>query len=156
MSDHSNHKGFTLVELIVSMGIMAIILSVVISSQSTYTDSAALSNLADEIGLTISQAQAYGIGVREFSPGTSDFTASYGLVFSLLESDFNKSYISFADRNSNKIYDGDWSCQTGDGLECLKKTDIPRGNYIESLCVVRSSGGDICTVGRADITFTRP
>ncbi|MDP2641716.1 MAG: hypothetical protein Q8P21_00245, partial [bacterium] len=54
------------------------------------------------------------------------------------------------------IYDGDWSCQTGDGLECLKKTSIPRGNYIESICVVRTSGGDICTTGRVDITFTRP
>lgn len=159
MLHHSKNnygQGFTLIEMIISLTIATVILTVVILNQSTYTDGAALSNLADEISLTISQAQAYGIGVREFSPGTSEFTASYGLTFSLLGSGSNQAYLYFADRNGNSLYDGNWSCVVGGASECLQKVSITRGNYIESLCVVRSSGNDMCNLGRVDISFARP
>ncbi len=150
-------RGFTILELLVSIGIVVAILTVVVSNQSKYTEGAALSNLADEIGLTISQAQAYGIGVREFSPGSNDFSASYGLTFSLLGSGSNSAYLSFADRNGNKIYDGNWSCPVGGVSECLEKINISRGNYIESVCVVRTSGSDQCTeASRVDMSFLRP
>ena len=148
--------GFTLMELLVSIAIVSIILTVVVSNQSTYTDGTALTNLADEISSTISQAQAYGIGVKEFSSSSSEFSASFGLTFSLLGSGSASDYLSFADRNSNKIYDGDWSCPLGGASECLGKVNITRNNFIESLCVVRTSGADICEVGRVDISFARP
>lgn len=152
-----NNHGFTVTELIVSIGIVSVILAMVISNQSTYTDSAALTNLADEIGLTISQAQAYGIGVRELSLASGEFTASYGLTFSLLGSGSASAYLSFADRNGNKLYDGDWSCPTGGASECLGKVNISRGNYIDSVCVVRTSGADQCTeASRVDMSFLRP
>ena len=152
-----NSPGFTLIELIISIGIVSIILAVVVSNQATYIDGVILSNLADEIGLTISQAQAYGIGVKEFSPGSSDFTASYGLTLSLLGSGSASAYLSFADRNGNKFYDGNWSCPTGGISECLNKVNISRGNYIDSVCVVRTSGADQCnTARRVDVSFLRP
>lgn len=150
-------EGFTLTELLVSVAIVTVILTVVISSQSTYTDGAALANLADEIGLTISQAQAYGTGVKEFSPGSGEFSASYGLTFSLLGSGSNAAYLSFADRNANQMYDGTWSCPVGGASECLVKANISRGNYIESICVARNTGSDVCNeASRVDISFLRP
>lgn len=152
-----DNRGFTLIELIVSIGIISAILAMVISNQSTYTDLVALTNLADEISLTIFQAQAYGIGVKEFSPASGDFTISYGLTFSLLGSGSASAYLLFADRNDNKIYDGDWSCLTGGASECVGKVNISRGNIIDSLCVVRISGLDQCNVAsRIDISFARP
>src|SRR3989338_8159589 len=158
MSHYSRKNlGFTLVELLVSIAIVSVILTVIVSNQSTYTDGVALTNLADEISSTISQAQAYGIGVREFSPSSSEFSASYGLTFSLLGSGFNKAYLFFGDRNGNKIYDGDWSCPIGGASECLERIDISRGNYIESLCVLYYTSPiyyvDNCDVGRVDISF---
>lgn len=148
-------RGFTLTELLVSISIVSIILAVLVSSQSTYTDGAALSNLADDISATISQAQAYGIGAKEFSPGSGEFDASFGLTFSLLGSGSNTAYLSFADRNGNEIYDGDWSCPTGGASECLERINISRGNYIEELCVV-TAGTEVCPIERADISFARP
>lgn len=142
-------------ELLVSIGIAAVIITVVVLNQSKYTDGAALTNLADEISSTIAQAQVYGVGVREFSPGSSEFSASYGLSFSLLGSGSPTAYIYFADRNGNKIYDGDWTCPIGGTSECLGKIAISRGNSIEELCVVRDAN-EICPVGRADISFARP
>ena len=136
---------------------MFAILTIVLSNQSTYTDHTALHNLADELSLTIAQAQAYGIAVRELTPGSSNFSASYGLTMSLLGSGSNKAYLFFADRNDNLIYDGDWTCPIGGSSECLEKVNILRGNYIDSLCVVRTNGADQCgSVSRIDISFIRP
>lgn len=148
--------GFTLVELMVSISIIVIILTVVISNQSTYTDKAALAGLADEISLTVSQAQIYSIGVKELSTGSQIFSSSYGLTFSLLSgnSGSNVDYIYFADINRDFIYGGNWLCVAGG--ECLNKTNITRGNLIQSICVVPVSGSDVCDVGRADISFVRP
>jgi len=149
-----NNSGFTLIELLVSIGIISTILTVVVLNQSTYTDSAALTNLADEISSTISQAQVYGIAVKEVSTGSNTFNASYGLAFSLLPSDSNKAYVYFADLDANAIYTGSWSCATA---ECLKKIDISRGNFIDKICIVKTSGSDQCnSASRTDISFARP
>ncbi|MEK7147699.1 MAG: prepilin-type N-terminal cleavage/methylation domain-containing protein [Patescibacteria group bacterium] len=155
---NKNQKGFSLVELLVSLGIMVTILSVVISSQSTYTDTQSINNLADEISLTLSQSQAYGTAVKEFSPGSANFSGAYGMSLSLLSSGSNKDYIFFADLNGNNIYDGDWNCQMGAGFECLEKVTTVRGNYIDSFCILRSGGlGEMCDVAkRVDIDYVRP
>ena len=159
--------GFSLIELLVSIGVMSVIFTVVILNQSKYTDGIALTNLADEISSMISQAQVYGTGVKELSTGSGEFNASYGLTFSLLgttppldpNSGSASAYLYFADRNGNNRYDGDWSCPTGDASECLSRIDITRGNVIEDLCEVRTSGlDDQCgnSVRRVDIIFVRP
>lgn len=150
-------KGFSLVELIVTIGIVSVILTIIVSNQSKYADIAALGNLADEIGLTLSQAQSYGIAVRELSPGSDDFSAAYGLSMSLLPSGSNTSYLFFADRNANHAYDGDWTCATGGASECLDKKQILRGHYIDTICVVPTSGAEECSgIGRVDMSFVRP
>lgn len=150
-------SGFSILELIVTVSILSVILTVIVYNQSTYTDGLALSNLADEVSLTISQAQAYGIGVREFAPGSSEFSASYGLVFNLSGSGSKDAYIYFADRSpGNGIYDGDWSCSIGGASECLEKIAISRNNQLDSLCIVRSSNPDYCNIDSIYITFARP
>lgn len=158
MSHHfRDSRAFTLVEFLVSIGIVFAILSVILLNQSAYTDSVALTNAADELGLTVSQAQAYSIGVRELSPGSSNFSSAYGVSFSINAPDSDKSYIYFADRNTSEHYDGSWLCPNESGSECLERIEIPRGNYINSFCVIRTQGSDQCgTVHRADITFLRP
>jgi len=153
----SYKKGFSLVELIVSLGIVAVILSLVLSNQSKYTDGTALTGLADDIGLQLSQAQIYGISVREFSPGTSEFEIAYGMEFNLTSSGSKSSYIYFADRGAgNYVYDSGWSCPTDSGSECISKTEITRGNTVSSLCAIPNSGPAFCEIGRLDITFLRP
>ncbi|MDO8569487.1 MAG: prepilin-type N-terminal cleavage/methylation domain-containing protein [bacterium] len=152
-----NNSGFTIVELLVSISIVTVILTVIILNQSTYTDSIALTNLADEISSTISQAQAYGIGVKGFS---GEFKASYGVTFSIRTSTDdgdNKAYLNFVDNvlPLNQLYNGDWKCVH---TECLGKVDITRGNFIEEICIVRKIPlSDQCNVAkRADISFARP
>lgn len=152
--------GFTLSELLVTMAVMAIVLTVFLSRQSQYDDGFVLRNLADDVSLRIFQAQAYGAGVREFSPGSGEFSASYGLTFSLLDGGSDTAYLYFADRDGDAMYDGDWSCATGGTNECLERVDILRGVYIQEVCMIINPTSLDCgppgTPRRVDISFSRP
>lgn len=159
MQPYFKKKGFTLVEMLVSVSIVTIILSVLLFNQSIYTDVASINNLADDISLSIAQAQAYGIGVRELTPGSADFTGAYGVAFRVIDPGEEKAYILFADKNDNQVYDGDWSCAIGPTEECIGKVDIPNNNSIGPLCRVRDNLNNPynCTsIGGVDISFSRP
>ncbi len=151
-----SEDGFTLVELMVSISIMMIISALVLLNQTKYTEGIALSQVADEIGLNLRQAQIYGVAVKEFR-ADSNFLASYGIEFDISSRGSKTEYVSFGDRDpKNGIYDGAWSCPTGANLECISKTNIRVGNEIEALCQIFINAPEDCTVTRADITFVRP
>jgi type II secretory pathway pseudopilin PulG len=152
-----NKRGFTLIEMLVSLGIAMLILTVLVLNQSKYTEMASLTAASDDLSLAVTQAQVYGISVREISPGAQDFSAAYGVGVNLLGSGANNIYIFFADRNANQRYDGSWTCPVEGGTECLERTPFSGGNYVDSLCVVRTNGADQCgSIGRVDISFLRP
>jgi type II secretory pathway pseudopilin PulG len=154
---HYFEKGFTLVELIVTISIGIAILTTVMLNQTYYTDGAALKNLADEIATSISQAQIYGLGVKELTSGSGDFTASYGVEFNITNTGANNEYIFFADRGAkNGYYESGWSCSTGGASECLEKALVKNNDIITTLCEIPSSGPENCGIGRVAITFTRP
>lgn len=147
-------RGFTLTELIVTISIVVVILTIVVSSQSTYTDRASVTNLADEISLSLFEAQAYGVGVREISTGSGDFSGSYGLTFRTTDL---KQYIHFVDINDNDRYDGSWTCPlSGTCDEFRSKKVIVGGNTISEICLVRVNGSIFCLVDKVDISFARP
>ncbi|MDD3531349.1 MAG: type II secretion system protein [Candidatus Pacebacteria bacterium] len=72
-------KGFSLIELLVAFGIITVLMSVVLSSQSTFNKSLVLSNTAYDIALTLRSAETFGLSARGSSVSTS---AGYGLHFS--------------------------------------------------------------------------
>ena len=149
-------RGFTLIELMVTMGIMVIIITIIAFSQGKYTSGASLKNVANEVGLSLRQAQIYGISVRELSAGSGEFSSGYGMVFSTVGGNNNK-YIFFADRGSNDLfYNGDWSCATGGTNECISIATIPNNNVINQLCVIQSDNSENCSLGRIDVVYVRP
>jgi prepilin-type N-terminal cleavage/methylation domain-containing protein len=153
LRSHRN-RGFTLVELMVSIFIMGMIMTVIVANQSTYSESAGLKNTADDISLSLREAQVYGISARETAAGSQDFDKAYGVVFNLASSGSNASYITFIDQNSNGVYGGDWSCNSNAG--CLSVKNLPKNNTISSLCLLTIAGVANCGSTRLDITFLRP
>lgn len=152
-------KGFTLPELIVTVLIMSVITSIVVSSQSRYSDGTLLNNSASNIALELRQAQVYGVSVKELGVGSNEFSAGYGLAFSVLNSTEKLGYISFADRASGSqkyIYEGGWTCPTGGSSECIAKFLLPSGYTFSQICEISNNGTEDCTPGRVDITFVRP
>jgi prepilin-type N-terminal cleavage/methylation domain-containing protein len=156
---YSSTDGFTLIEFLVTIGILTVLFGIVFFNQSTYSEGASLQNLADDIGLEIAVAQSYSTSVRELVPGSGDFDTNYGVSFSLLSDPDGSpaSYIIFADYDDDNRYDGSYSSCAG---ECLRKVDISRGNIINDLCIVRQNTIELCGVGngvrRLDILFIRP
>lgn len=144
-------------EVLVSMGIIVAMLSVVLPSQTTYTGRAALNNAADNIYLSIREAQVYGVGVKEFTPGSVEFAVSYGVSFNTTSSGSRDAYISFADRGVlNQKYDSGWSCPIGGSSECISKTTLNGVITIGDICYIRNNGTESCVVNGVDITFKRP
>ena len=149
-----NKSGFSLIELLVSLGIMGVLLTVIMFNQKSYTEAVLLANIADELSLSVVQAQTYGLAVKERATGSADFTSGYGVSLSFLEEGGEGGYIFFYDQNNTQYYDGGWPCGVA---ECLERKEFSGGNYIDNFCIVRTQGADQCgTVARVDISFRRP
>jgi type II secretory pathway pseudopilin PulG len=166
--------GFSLIELLVSIGISITILTVVVVNQAKYTSASSLSNAAHSLSSSITEAQTYGVSVKEFNAG---FNAAYGIQLkdsSVSGGGSNTEYIFFADHNTkNTRYDGAWgnagACPTSgpSANECIKKLSF--GSNITypptiglNFCYINSS--NVCSntvsggarIRRVDIVFVRP
>jgi prepilin-type N-terminal cleavage/methylation domain-containing protein len=145
-----SQKGFTLVELLVSLAIFTVITTLAVVNNAQFNSSILLTNLAYEIGLSVRQAQFYGIAVRRSS--TSAFDAGYGVHFDLADP---RTYYLFEDRTIDHICDAT-ECAASNLVESFK---LNKGNYISKICVNGSSGLTCTGSGgfqKVDISFIRP
>lgn len=140
---YSSNRGFTLVEVLVSLGIFAVLTGVVLSNYRGYNTNALFSNASEDIVLALRQAQVYGVGVR--GTGTS-FTTPYGVWFLQNSSNF----IIFADNNGNGLYSSadDTIIETISWPSNIKIKTAATGGL--------SCGSDSTTVAGLGITFNRP
>ncbi len=139
-------RAFSLIELLVVIGIFSLISIVVLANHSRFNSSVLLGSLAYDIGLSIREAQVYGISVKQFS---NQFQIGYGMDFSSANS-----YTLFADVNANKTYNAD-----SDSV--VQLYTLGQGNHISRFCGITSSGSEECSdsgtpITRLDIVFLRP
>lgn len=146
-SSVKNKRGFTLVELLVTLSIFVIVTSVVLFSQRSFNTSIVLTNLAYELSLYIRQAQVYGVSGR--SAGfDNESTPSHGVHLSTAqENKENKKIIFFSDLNEDGVYNDD---------EIDSQYNIGRNNKISS--ILKWSNGVFSSESSAtvDIVFRRP
>ncbi|TSD03516.1 MAG: hypothetical protein Athens071416_197 [Parcubacteria group bacterium Athens0714_16] len=137
--------GFTIVELIVTTGIFALITSMMLVRDAKFNSEVKLGNLTYEVALAVRQAQIFGTGVKEY--GSSNFNVGYGVHFDTAN---NKSFVLFADVNKNNAYDGT--------SEIVEIVNMIGSNFISKFCVFSLSGNETCSDGgsKLDIIFKRP
>jgi competence protein ComGC len=140
-------NGFTLVELLVSIGIFMLITTMAVVNHSQFNSSVLLTNLAYEVGLSIRQAQVYGITVKHSESSSSKFDSGYGIHFDLTADP--KSYTLFEDY---KPTGGSVSHDYGAGDADVEKFHIQKGNSISGIYI----DGNNTRVMNVDITFIRP
>lgn len=143
----SSARGFTLVELLVSIGIFTLITTMSVFSYSDFNSNVLLTNLAYEIALSVRQAQFYGITVKQ-SASAGNFDSGYGVHLTKNAT----SYTLFEDGKGSGDLDHEY--QAGEELETYS---IQKGNFISSLCVNGSVQGSLdCTLTTLDLSFVRP
>lgn len=113
MSQHATKSGFTLVELIVTMGVFLLITSVVLAQYRSFGVNAEFRNAVEGVVLSIREAQVYGAGgktavAKSCGTPSSPFTCPYGVLFQNL----GTSYVVFVDVDGNGVYSSAEEIQT--------------------------------------------
>ena len=175
----SLQAGVTLIEMLVVVGIIAMVSSVIIFNYSDFSTNVSVRNLSQEIALTVRKAQTYATSVRPIDGTdlTSKTYPGYGISFAT-ESDpvprdefipGPRQFVLFADNffgpndPSRGAYNylADHQCgDLTDGNECLESFRITTADRITSICG-RPSGrinpdDDCYSTAQVDISFRRP
>ena len=108
----TNRAGFTLIELVVVIGIFVMMAGLVLFSFRSFQTTRSLDSTAQELAATIREAQIYGIAVKGFDKGDGTGTIvypSYGVYIEGVGSGNervikNQSIIFFADIDKDSIY----------------------------------------------------
>ena len=140
-------RGFSLVELLVTISILVVITSIVLVNQNRFGGNIMLSNLAYQAALTIRQAQTYGLAVREAGAGTGNFSGAYGVHFSSANL---TQLIVFVDSDGSGKYT--------DASENVVISNISGANRIASFCGTLAGGTQKCNpeITSLDVLFRRP
>lgn len=161
-------RGFSLIELLVVLGIITFIMSVVFTSQSTFNKTLILKNTAYDIALMLRTAETYGLGSRVSGISAN---AGYGLHFQRGTTD---SFVLFADTAGGASCVGMApDCKPGNNVytsigptpDTLVQTyTLGNGITISDFCVSYASGNWSCAnklgtgmnITSLDVVFTRP
>lgn len=144
----NKQKGFSLIELIVVMGIFAVISGITLFNYGRFSSNLVVTNLAYEAALAVREAQVYGISVKQ-TMLDKKFDVPYGVWFAKSDS---QNFNLFADTASDKKYDV---------LENEETFGLSSTNKIKYFCVISASHGTHCSdvtggLDAVSIIFKRP
>lgn len=140
--------GFSLVELLVVIGIVTVISATVLVRYGRFSGDVILGSLAYDVALSIRQAQVFGLSFRETGAGTGIFSGGYGIHF---DKNTPNDYFLFSDADMNKRYNAPTDA-------IIENFSVRQGFSVFSLCATLSSGAEKCnpTISSLDISFQRP
>ena len=78
-----SNSGFTLIELVVVMGIMGVMSSIILYNYAGFKSTASLDNLSQDIALSVREAQISAMGVKGLNIGMAQQFPGYGVHFKL-------------------------------------------------------------------------
>jgi len=148
-------SGFTIVELLVSIGIFAMMTALLLAKYGNFNQGVILTNLAYDVALTIRNAQSYGLNVKSATRVTNDFSKPYGVRLSCDATTTtipangvdNTYFIFYSDTDGSGTY------STGDGV--ISTTFYTRGARTGS--IYETSDPGTCGASKyVDIVFKRP
>lgn len=146
-------EGFTLAEMMIVVSIVSIISAVVLFGYRQFNDSLSLTSAAQEMAISVREAQSYGVSVRQSSTSSQNFDNAYGIYFSISDPSY---YYIFVDLNNDQKYEYTANC-TG---ECVSKNEIRNGVYVSQVCGAAFGGSITCPLSPSitglNISFIRP
>jgi len=151
----NSQSGFTLVELLVTVTLMAAVNGLILASVPEINKRIGLKRTAGEIAMVIRQAQAQALGIKEHNGGFP----GYGVHFDKTTGN-NKSIILFADapESGSDYGNGEYDAGSGCGeanTECIQEYKINTGDWVEDLCAGTSATDCEKMPDKLDIVFNR-
>lgn len=158
------NRGFTTVELLVSLAIFIVMTSLVVTKYGNFNQSTLLTDTAYDVALTLRLAQSYGLSVKNASAAGSaaNFSYPYGLDFNTgtaascgSVSSAPTTLVLFADSNPAVTPDG--LCGANDAA--ISTAVLTRGARLSAMCA--GSDVDNCHLqsnqaSRMFVSFIRP
>jgi prepilin-type N-terminal cleavage/methylation domain-containing protein len=139
----TTHRGFTLVEMIVVVGIIALISAVVLTRTNQFDNAVLLKGVAYDVALSIRTAQNYGINVRGQQ---GNFDNPYGIYFDMETG--TTTYTFFLDQNGDSVY------TPGEALDTYT---LGRGFTVGRICSFSGTTPSCDTpLSNVSILFKRP
>lgn len=167
LSTPVSRRGFTLVEMLVVLSIIALITAVVVTGQSNYNKTLILTDTTYGVALSAREAQSFGLASRKYG---SVQNPGYGLHFS---TGSIGSYTLFADTdngltppancplgapNTPEAKPGNCRFEGSDGV--VNTSTFDRGFTVSRICGKTSSLTRYCSdaggLTTLDVVFTRP
>lgn len=172
-------QGFTLVEMLVVIIIITILLLVILLNYRDINSKSVLKNIAYEVGLTIREAQSYGLGVKKYAAGGGDITPGgglgsfnkpYGVHFNSGASEEKFLYL-FIDENDSGLCDNCTAGTCAGAGECELSLELASDALIDDVCLTDIDTGfesnltlgtestcfeDIGGIEQAAVRFKRP
>ena len=143
-SKAQKRKGFTLIELVVTVTIFAFMTALLLAKYGKFNQDVLLTNLAYDVALTIRNAQTFGLNVRVDPQTLTAFDRAYGVHFLP-----GNSFTFFADANGNSTYDA--------GEEIGSPYIIRRTNLtISKVCGFSGATCNTTDQTMLDVLFRRP
>jgi len=148
---YKSNKGYTIIEMLVSISIIAVISGVFFMNYKTADKQFLLDQGVQQLASDLRQAQNYALGQKEFN-GTPP-AGGWGIYF-LETPPANQHYVLFADANGNNLFDG--SDGTGENFGNGNKKDIyyPQKIDMANIIITNSSGDS--EPNNSTITFKAP
>lgn len=134
-----NKRGFTLIELIVSISIIALISSIVLANFNSYKRSGGLSASTQLIMSDIRKAQSYALSLKDFGSTGNYPMGGWGVYFDIA----GNRYIIFADLNGDYKWNGD--------SESVEVKNLPSGIKISNITSLPAGSSNT-----ANIAFLPP
>ena len=140
-----NH-GFTLIEVVVVIGVMAVIATITLISFPQFSERVGIEQEAGKLALATRRAQSYALAVREFQPGSGLFPA-YGVNVSMSNP---LQYVVFGDPNATNRFESFLS-------EAVETVAVEKRVSISQICGnSQSIPQGSCALSSADIVYVRP
>lgn len=137
-----DQRGFSLVELLITIGIVIMVTGAVLVKHTSFSSSTLLKSQALEISLDIRTAQQYSISARA---DRTDTRAAYGVYF---DAQNPGRYQLFLDADDDSLYD------TGEEVGLANALDSRF--FIKEICHQNSSGRQCSSNRKASVAFKRP
>lgn len=146
-----NNRGFSLVELVVTIAIVTLITAIIMVRYSSFDSSILLNNQAYELALDIRETQVRAISIQ-LADETDDFSSNFGLYF---DTATPNQYILFQDREffgDIGLYDSSENAASDEKI--ADPFTIDSRFQIEGIFAM--SGGTEVAVDDISMVFSRP